>query len=153
MKALVDFGIDPGIRVDHVDWDELSDEGMSPIVVAAEFGKLDNVRFFLNQNVSLDTKKPSANPLFAAIMGRSVEISKLLIDSGIDTTVRYSGEKMNDMDALAFALERGETEIADVIALHQSNGNVEKAEELKAERHGKGRHGRPPVPDNLAPPS
>ena len=56
---------------------------------------------------------------------------------------------MNDMDALAFALERGETEIADVIALHQTNGDVKKAEELKAERHGKGRHGRPPVPENL----
>ena len=47
----------------------------------------------------------------------------------------------------------GESEIADAIALHQTNGDAKKADELKAERYGKGRRGRPPVPENLAPPN
>ena len=149
LNALIDIGIDPDIRVDHSDWDVLSEEGVAPIVIAADAGNIENVKFFLEHNVKLDTHSSSANPLFAAVVGRSVEIVNILIDMGIDTKVCYSGEMMNDMDALAFALERGETEIADVIALHQTNGDVKKAEELKAERHGKGRHGRPPVPENL----
>ena len=153
LKALVDFGIDPGIRVDPIDEDVLSDKGMSAIVIAARAGDIDNFKYFMQCNVALDTHTSTANPLFGAILGRSIEMARLLIAAGIDTTVRYSGERMNNMDALAFALERGETEIADVIALHQTNGDVKKAEELKAERHGKGRHGRPPVSENLAPPS
>ncbi len=149
LKALVDFGVDPRIRVKALEMDELSENGLSAIVKAAQAGNLENFQFFMQLNVELDTHDPSANPLFAAVVGRSVDIVNLLLEAGIDVNFRYSGERMNDMDALAFALERGETEIADVIALHQTNGDVKKAEELKAERRSKGRHGRPPAPENL----
>ncbi len=153
LQTLVDLGLSPEIRVDPEEGDKLFENGESPIVAAARGGILENVKFFLRYEVRLDTHDPSVNPLFGAIVGCSVEIVHLLIEAGIDTTVRYSGEMMNDMDALAFALERGETEIADVLALHASGGDESKAAALKAERDGKGRHGRPPVPDSLAPPS
>jgi uncharacterized protein len=36
------------------------------------------------------------------------DIVKLPIDSGIDTMVKYTGENMKNMDALAFAGEYGQ---------------------------------------------
>ena len=59
--------------------------------------------------------EPERNPLFGAIYGGHTAIAKLLIDSGIDTTVKYSGESMHEMDALAFAHEWGRSDIAELL--------------------------------------
>lgn len=40
-----------------------------------------------------------------------MDIVQFLIEQGIDSLVRYTGESMKDMDAIAFARERGEIKI------------------------------------------
>lgn len=78
---------------------------------AASEGHIDVVRYLISCGADLDISEPERNPLFGAISNGSPDIAKLLIESGIDTNVRYSGESMRDMDALAFAKEHGQKEI------------------------------------------
>jgi len=69
------------------------------------------VQKLLEAGASLDTSEPERNPLFSAIYGGHIELVKLLVKSGIDYRVFYTGEYMKEMDAIAFAQERGQTEI------------------------------------------
>ena len=39
----------------------------------------------------------------------------MLVENNIDISIKYSGETMNDMDAYAFAIERGQIEIAEYL--------------------------------------
>ena len=71
--------------------------------------------FLIASGSMLDTSDPQHNPLFGAIYGGKTDMAKLLINSGIDISVKYSGERMKGMDALAYAEERGELEIAELI--------------------------------------
>jgi uncharacterized protein len=89
-----------------------------PLNEAATAGHVDIAKYLLSCGAELDVSDPRSNPLFGAIMSGNLEIVKLLIENGIDTQVKYSGESMQNMDALAFAVERGQTEIA---ALLQGN--------------------------------
>lgn len=82
---------------------------------AASKGYLDIVQYLINQNIEMDTSEPDRNPLFAAIYGGNLEIVKLLVENDIDISIKYSGENMKDMDAFAFAVERGQTEIAEYL--------------------------------------
>ncbi|MGG6359612.1 ankyrin repeat domain-containing protein [Peribacillus frigoritolerans] len=82
---------------------------------AATKGHLDIAEYLINQNVEIDTSEPDRNPLFAAIYGVHFEIVKLLVENNIDITIKYSGANMKDMDAHAFAIDRGQTEIADYL--------------------------------------
>ncbi|AIF42599.1 ankyrin repeat domain-containing protein [Virgibacillus sp. SK37] len=79
-------------------------------------GQLDIAKYLISKNVEFDISEPDRNPLFAAIYGGHLEIVKLLVESDIDISVKYSGETMKDMDAYAFAVERGQqTEIAEYL--------------------------------------
>jgi ankyrin repeat protein len=89
--------------------------GGSPVNLAAGYGQPHIVRALLAAGAELDVSEPERNPLFSAIHGGHLEIVKFLIERGIDYRVRYTGESMKDMDALAFARERGQTEIADYL--------------------------------------
>lgn len=82
---------------------------------AATKGHLDIVEYFINQNIEIDTSEPDRNPLFAAIYGGHLEIVKLLVENNIDICIKYSGDNMKDMDAYAFAIERGQKEIAEYL--------------------------------------
>ncbi|MFS0559482.1 ankyrin repeat domain-containing protein [Terribacillus sp. 179-K 1B1 HS] len=82
---------------------------------AASKGYLDIVQYLINHNIEMDTSEPDRNPLFAAIYGGNLEIVKLLVENDIDISIKYSGENMKDMDAYAFAVERGQTEIAEYL--------------------------------------
>ncbi|NBJ71365.1 MULTISPECIES: ankyrin repeat domain-containing protein [Clostridia] len=82
---------------------------------AASKGHLDIVQYLINKNIEMDISEPDRNPLFAAIYGGNLEIVKLLVENGIDISIKYSGENMKDMDAYAFAVERGQTEIAEYL--------------------------------------
>ncbi|MFI8716232.1 ankyrin repeat domain-containing protein [Brevibacillus brevis] len=75
-------------------------------------GHLDIVEYLISHNIEVDTSEPERNPLFAAIYGGHFEIVKLLVDNNVDISIKYTGDNMTDMDAYAFAIERGETEIA-----------------------------------------
>ncbi|NMD71596.1 ankyrin repeat domain-containing protein [Bacillus sp. DNRA2] len=82
---------------------------------AATKGNIDIVEYLINQNIEVDTSEPDRNPLFAAIYGGHFEIVKLLVENQIDISIKYSGENMKDMDAYAFAFERGQTKIAEYL--------------------------------------
>ncbi|WP_082542159.1 MULTISPECIES: ankyrin repeat domain-containing protein [unclassified Rhizobacter] len=86
--------------------------GGSAINEAAGKGHRQVVRKLLEAGASLDTSEPERNPLFSAIYGGHIELVKLLVESGIDYRVFYTGEYMKEMDAIAFAQERGQTEIS-----------------------------------------
>jgi len=85
-------------------------------------GHLDIAKYLISKNVEFDISEPDRNPLFAAIYGGHLEIVKLLVESNIDISIKYSGETMKDMDAYAFAVERGQTEIAEYLK-QEMNGN------------------------------
>jgi ankyrin repeat protein len=108
IKALVALGLDVNLRGGTFDG--------AAINLAASNGHIHVVRFLLQSSAELDVSEPERNPLFSAIYGGHLDIVRLLIDAGIDHRVRYSGESMKNMDALAFARERGQVDIAAFLA-------------------------------------
>lgn len=79
---------------------------------AASEGHTEIVKFLLEAGAEMDVSEPERNPLFGAIYGGHLDIVKLLLEKGIDPHIKYTGESMKNMDALAFAKERGQLEIA-----------------------------------------
>jgi ankyrin repeat protein len=108
VKALVALGLDVNLRGGTL--------GGAAINVAASNGHIEIVRFLLQSGAELDVSEPERNPLFAAIYGGHIDVVRILIDAGIDHQVRYTGESMKNMDALAFARERGQKAIAPFLA-------------------------------------
>ncbi|WP_459500879.1 suppressor of fused domain protein [Bacillus sp. C1] len=82
---------------------------------AASKGQFEIVRYLLTSGAEMDVSEPERNPLFGAIQGGYIDIVKLLIENGIDSRVKYTGEYMKNMDALAFAHEQGQIEIANLL--------------------------------------
>lgn len=111
---------------------ESSREGDRPIACAAAEGNAANLRWLLKHDVTLDTSASVRNPLFAAIIGKSPECVQMLLDAGIEATVRYTSPTMKDMDAMAFALYRshyegvGTRDLAILVARHLADGDVGK---------------------------
>jgi len=79
---------------------------------AASEGNSDIVEYLLSRGAELDVSAPERNPLFSAIYGGHINVVRFLLASGIDARVRYDSPSMSNMDALAFAIERGQSEIA-----------------------------------------
>lgn len=91
---------------------------------AAAKNKPDIARYLIDRGAELRTEESDINPLFSASIGDSPEIIQMLVDAGIDTTTKYSGEKWHEMDAVAFCLLYGHYESANMIALKNANGNM-----------------------------
>jgi ankyrin repeat protein len=91
--------------------------GGGPLNEAASKGDLEIVKFLICSGAKLDVSEPNWNPLFGAIYGGHTDVARHLIGAGIDTSVRYNGENMKNMDALAFAKEWGRTDIAMLLPL------------------------------------
>lgn len=89
--------------------------GGTPLNEAAGRGHLAVVEYLLSVGGQMETRKPEANPLFSAIYGGHSDVVRLLLARGIDPSVRYTGQRMRDMDAEAFARERGQVEIAQLL--------------------------------------
>jgi ankyrin repeat protein len=112
VKRLVEMGADVNA------YGGTADGG--PLHRAASDGHLDVVQYLLGRGAALDVSEPERNPLFGAIYGGHTAIAKLLVDSGIDTKISYTGEWMKNMDALAFAREWGRTDIAELLVKKSS---------------------------------
>lgn len=108
-------------------------QGANSLSRAALAGRLDIAEYLLEQGAALDVGSPTRNALFGAIVGRSPEIAKLLLDRGIDSRVRYDSDTMTNMDAVAFAMMRGEREIAHLIARWNAHGDEAAAQAAVAE--------------------
>lgn len=107
IKFLVDSGMDININ-----------EGVpksAPIANAASEGEISIVEYLFENGAILDTSDPNRNPLFSAIYGGHLNIVKYLVQNGIDINVKYTGNTMQDMGAYEFAIERGQTEIAEYL--------------------------------------
>lgn len=105
-------------------------EGRAAICDAANGGHFDIVKILFAAGSILDTSDSIRNPLFAAIYGRSIEIVNFLLENGINPKVAYTGSSMKNMDAIAFAMERGERDIAMHIAKFIARGDMVIAEKL-----------------------
>jgi len=107
IKFLVESGMDININ-----------EGVpksAPIAHAASEGEISIVNYLFDNGAILDVSEPNRNPLFSAIYGGHLDIAKYLVQNGIDITVKYTGDNMNDLGAYEFAIERGKTEIAEYL--------------------------------------
>lgn len=87
----------------------------APIAHAASEGELSIVGYLFDNGVHLDVSEPNRDPLFSAIYGGHLDIVKYLVGKGIDTTVKYTGDAMNEWDAYELAIERGQVEIANYL--------------------------------------
>lgn len=125
IKTLIDLGLDVNKGDKH--------DSKCPISYAADNGRPDIVDYLLSQGAVLDTSLSIRNPLFAAIVGRSPETVKLLLEAGIDSKVRYNSKTMKNMDALAFARMQGEMECARIIALWNANSDESLAKQALEE--------------------
>ncbi|YCA42275.1 suppressor of fused domain protein [Bacillus sp. JZ8] len=97
----------------------------SAVNQAASAGQTEIVRYLLSCGAQLDISDPARNPLFEAISAGNIEIVKMLIESGIDIHVKYNGEYTRNRDALFYALEQGQIEIAELL---RSIGGSSEAE-------------------------
>ena len=115
IRALSDLGADVNVGDKH--------DGAKPICSAASSGNSSAVRLLLELGAQLDIDASVRNPLFSAIVGRSPETVRILLEARIDARIRYNSTTMKDMDAVAFALLRGEQESAEVIARWNAGGD------------------------------
>lgn len=123
-------------------------ENVKPICAAACNDQLEAVAYLLENGAVLDTETSVQNALFSAVVGRSPRITQRLLEAGIDSTVRYTSRTMKDMDAIAFALMRGERKCAELIANWNAKGDqtassllLEEADEIaEANAFGKKRN-------------
>ena len=122
VKYLIEQGFDVNSHDDHF--------GISPLVKACDKGNVEVAEFLISQGAILDVSDSVRNPLWAAVVGRSLETVKMLLDAGVDTSPRYklSEDADEDLDAVAFAILRGEGEIARLIALSISGGDEIQAQ-------------------------
>lgn len=123
------------------DVNEVSARESTPLSSASRAGNVETVRYLLDEGAHVSSKSAMRNPLFGCIIHQSdnpstqdtLEIASILIDRGIDTTVRYDMRYGKGIDAKAFAWMWGRRDIARLIAEHEANGDPQKAEELLAE--------------------
>ncbi|CAN7717129.1 ankyrin repeat domain-containing protein [Duganella sp. LjRoot269] len=110
MRLLLDCGADVNARGGTF--------GGNALNYAASTGQIEAVKYLLKSGAEMDVSEPEKNPLFGAIYCGRKDIAKELIENGIRTDIRYTGESMKEMDAKAFAVERGELDIARLLDNH-----------------------------------
>lgn len=125
VKKLVELGSDINRRGGAYDGGALNE--------AASKGHLEVVKYLLSCKADMDVSEPERNPLFGAISNGHADIARLLIQSGIDTTVKYSGSSMNNVDAITFAREQGQNEIVNF--LEHKNGNSLSGRTMESNDH------------------
>jgi len=100
-----------------------------PLDEAAAAGYAEVVDFLIANGASLDVSDSVRNPLLAAVVGglsdSHTTVAKLLVDAGIDTTIRYPN--LDNMDALEYAREWGRSDI--VKLLEAKRDSLEQANE------------------------
>jgi len=92
----------------------LSDDGWTPLHLAAFFGKDDAARMLLNKGAPVDARStnPMQNtPLHAAAAGKHATVVKLLIDHGASVNARQHG----GWTAMHAAAQTGDIEMAQAL--------------------------------------
>jgi hypothetical protein len=107
VKYLVENGADVNLRGDTFD--------AGPIKSAASMGHLHVVEYLISMGARLDVSTPGRNPMFSAIYKGRTDMAKFLLDASIDPHAVYRSETGKLKNALSYAQERGEKEIADLL--------------------------------------
>ena len=123
LDLLIEFGID-------VNRPSLRDDARLSIVDACDHANVENVRYLLETGSEMDTSATVRNPLFAAIVGRSIGIVRLLLQRGIDASIQYPSDVGTNVDAISFALQRGENAIAELVASHLADNEPTRVTSL-----------------------
>lgn len=89
--------------------------GGNALNYAASKANLEVCKFLLSQGAKFDVSEPERNALFSAIYLGSTELAELFLEHGIDCSVAYTGQSMTNMDAKAFAIERGRKDVLAVL--------------------------------------
>lgn len=129
VKFLIGTGADVNARYDF-EKGEISPTGATALRRAASYGRVDIVSLLLENGACLHVENTFCNTLFGAIYSGSSEVVQLIVDAGIDLSVSYPTDTKVNMDAIAYAIERGETSIAKIIAQGLATGDTEKADAL-----------------------
>lgn len=134
---LLQFLLKKGIDINEGDMRD----GRNALHDACRAARYDVAEYLLDHGAIMDVSEPVRNPLFACISAYTsprnrlkpkepfYDIAKLLLDRGIDHTVRYR-DGWDDMDAMGFADMWGRQDIARLIAERQANGDEEKIQAL-----------------------
>lgn len=127
--AVIEYLLGTGADINAGDqWD-----GVNALCRAAHEDRLETARLLIRRGIAFDQSSSVRDPLFAAVVGRSPALIKLLLEAGIDPSIKYSSPTMHDMDATAFALMRGERECAEILALWMAAGDETLANRATAE--------------------
>lgn len=114
LKGLLSRGLDVNIKSGIAGGNVLNE--------ASRNGDIETIKFLLDNHANMDTDEPVYNPLFTAIQNGHFHIVKLLVESGINTDIKYTGDSMKNMGALDYAKEQGQLEIVDYLNSLQNRG-------------------------------
>jgi ankyrin repeat protein len=111
----VRYFLDAGMNPDAADSD-----GKTPLVAAAEKGRLEIVQLLLNKGAKVDLRdgKYRATPLIWASLGGHEAIAELLLARGADPKIK---EQKQGVDALIAASARGRTKLVKLLLDHGAN--------------------------------
>ncbi|GLQ22529.1 hypothetical protein GCM10007853_04030 [Algimonas ampicilliniresistens] len=109
--------------------------GDAAIAAAAREGDARIVRYLLSKGAKLDTSASIRNPMFAAINGKAQDVMQILIDAGIDLSVKYYTDTMNGLDAAAFAAWNMDEAGLDLLAKHLGKGDPIAVQAIKVKAH------------------
>ncbi len=86
----------------------------TPLFVSCLRNSTNCVQYLCNEKVNIDMEFHSI-PLRVAINNKNFDIAKLLIDTGIDLTIRYENDYLNNGGMLEYAIINDAPDIADYI--------------------------------------
>lgn len=151
---LVKYLLEQGIDINEGD----KRDDRKALSSACAAAKYEVAEYLLDHGAKMDTSKSVRNPLFACISAYTsprnrqkpkelfYDIAKLLLDRGIDSTVRYV-DTWDDLDAMGFAEMWGRQDIARLIAELQADGDEEKIEALLMQAREGGKRNSGPLSD------
>jgi uncharacterized protein len=129
--SVIEYLIEMGFNVNETK----KNGDQCPLEAATSAGRAEVVSLLIKSGAVSDTHTSLLNPLFGAVIGGSLECAQLILATGIDTSLRYVlGDPNNpSIDALAFALLQGQSDIANLIALQNADGDKDSAQRYLAE--------------------
>jgi len=110
-KDIIIYLMSAGIDIDE----QGGPFGGNALSEAVNKKNLEIIEYLLSLNIEIITSDSRKNPLFTAIYRGNLDIVKILINHGVNYKVAYTGDYAQNLDAEAFALERGEKEIANYL--------------------------------------